>query len=447
KPTLEACVTRILHHCHTESEKDAQAERALLASTLHDSLHTRLDAMLAAADPTLCLENGCTLCLAVVYLDRVFCAGIGDSSMICLSPADGDGQREVLRIWQRMGSDDPPAGVCSFEDTLASWPVQLRQGQNVMSVAADYQHVRQYTRKSHVLTQQGMVPVYKIASSRSLYGLGMTNTVGNMNHKGNLVGTRGMGRTSVYVFSEDDVPSDSLFVFCSDGVKDVLQAEDIARIVSDPDSGIRALSPDHAYTPDIQAVLHAMHPGIDAHASRSREHILEILMRREEAAHELDDLAAVITHVAVLRYSADDVSALLAPVGWRPAPLLRGDPMQVLAPAAGPVSPETGRGDCTDTECSGMMDPGDEYARTVVAEEGQAASTASLRSEMGDAPDGESIGLHQAVQLLMYRDARKRLVLKLAQAVVAAAADRSKRKNEGGGGVDEVEACKRNRVL
>jgi hypothetical protein len=59
-----------------------------------------------------------------------------------------------------------------------------------------------------------MLPYYRVGSDKSLYGLGMTNTLGNFNHKGKLVGTDGMGRTSVYIFDEGDVPTGSVFVFC-----------------------------------------------------------------------------------------------------------------------------------------------------------------------------------------------------------------------------------------
>lgn len=46
----------------------------------------------------------------------------------------------------------------------------------------------------------GRNSTHKIIAPKSLYGLGMTNTVGNLNHKGRLVGLNGKGKIKYYNF-------------------------------------------------------------------------------------------------------------------------------------------------------------------------------------------------------------------------------------------------------
>lgn len=114
-------------------------------------------------------------------------------------------------------------------------PPKVREGQSLMAVKVDYEQVLGHIRRT--ISKNGM-PYYKIVSARSPYGLALTNTVGNLHHKGCLVGDAGLGRTTIY---EYDLVKDLkltpgsndggsiLVALCSDGVKDVLQAADIAR--------------------------------------------------------------------------------------------------------------------------------------------------------------------------------------------------------------------------
>jgi hypothetical protein len=85
KPIIEACIIDIVTSCHDKSSDDEIRTR--IRDLMSNELHVRIDKALFEADRALCLENGATLCLALIHLDRVFAVNIGDSSMICASPS------------------------------------------------------------------------------------------------------------------------------------------------------------------------------------------------------------------------------------------------------------------------------------------------------------------------------------------------------------------------
>lgn len=91
-----------------------------------ENLHAVLDQHLVEADQTgtLLQENGCTLTLALIFMGRIWFCNIGDSSMQVVDKETG----EPLRIWQREGLDQI-CHICSYEDTLASWPISVKHTQ------------------------------------------------------------------------------------------------------------------------------------------------------------------------------------------------------------------------------------------------------------------------------------------------------------------------------
>lgn len=120
----------------------------------------------------------------------------------------------------------------------------------------------------------------------------MTNTLGNMNHKGFLVGEKGRGRTGVYNITSTPLPF--ILLFCSDGVKDVLDANEIALIISDLEKGLSSTSTSPCAT-DIKELLDGIRPGNltpDEFDEEAIDSLINILMEHEDLIHSNEKLTA-----------------------------------------------------------------------------------------------------------------------------------------------------------
>jgi serine/threonine protein phosphatase PrpC len=69
----------------------------------------------------LCNDNGATLCLGIIFLDKLFVCNIGDSSMMFVDQSVG----MPLCVWKRDDTDDV-LDYCSYEDNIARFPYGLR---------------------------------------------------------------------------------------------------------------------------------------------------------------------------------------------------------------------------------------------------------------------------------------------------------------------------------
>lgn len=149
----------------------------------------------------------------------MFCINIGDSNMMIFDPITG----KALKVWKRPQKDDM-YNVCSYDDTLASYPDYLHEGQSLFAVRQDYNFVGEYCKQFATLKGRCF---YSLTSPSSIYGLSLINTLGNRNHDG-----RTLSRTSVYEFDIqtllDKTEGKRFSIICvTDGIKDVLDSTDI----------------------------------------------------------------------------------------------------------------------------------------------------------------------------------------------------------------------------
>lgn len=198
-------------------------------------LHQRVNRHLVNIDDSLLRENGSTFCLAILWRDHLLAANIGDSSMIFFDRSSG----EPLRVWKRDDNhheeSDPGFEVCSYEDTLAHYPTQIREGQFLNVVQKDFDRIINNCRVVTNVYGQRHYPVYSLQSP---YGLAMTNTLGNLHHAG-----RTFSRASVYDFSLRQLSNltergNFAMCFVTDGVKDVMSCSMIGNFLRQLDSAL-----------------------------------------------------------------------------------------------------------------------------------------------------------------------------------------------------------------
>lgn len=315
------------------SDRDATVVRTIQAGL--SILQPMLNNHLSAADTELCKENGSTLCLGLQYQKYLLCCNVGDSSMMAFDRKTG----KPLKIWKREGLDANP-DICSYEDTLAYYPQQVREGQSMQAVGKDFEAIHKNCR---TVTNYYGFKYYPVSSPLSPYGLAMTNTLGNMNHYG-----RTFTRTTVYIYSIPEILSltnDNKITFCfvTDGVKDVMTSSHIGQMFSSIENGLLSLSQlegpalsifgidqiiDRAAvsqfsgTEDAPAVnkrlpnfapFSPVH--LDRMGSRSKEEIKQLIFdTADQDIPSLHDACKAIVHTAILRNSHDDVTCLAVEV-------------------------------------------------------------------------------------------------------------------------------------
>ncbi|KXS11730.1 hypothetical protein M427DRAFT_60325 [Gonapodya prolifera JEL478] len=317
------------------------------------SLHLRLNRRLTNHLPQLSSDNGSTLVLSLLLPSHLVLSTVGDSSALLLY------RGLPLTVWSRTGHSEPP-GICSYEDSLGGFPVNLREGQSEGEVKKDYEKVKKRVRK----VEGGGGKGWTVWSPRSAYGLGMTATLGNLNHAGCTI-----SRTNVYVFDKNELAvaaavvegqgkfgqSDQgrdrlTLVMLSDGVKDVLTASQIALLSRSLLHGLRLCSgtipaPSPTSPPDLtddpslpveNIVARALLLN-DAAGRKSAEEVMECVQEAatgeegEEmiggssdgdevvARPSLKVLCRALVHVARMRGSGDDVTALAVDVPLPPS--------------------------------------------------------------------------------------------------------------------------------
>jgi len=174
----------------TKEEQEKKLENSFLKHLREGmrNFHRMMDQTLSDEDPSLCNDNGSTICICLTWRNYLFCLNIGDSNMMIFDPLTG----KALKVWKRPQKDDM-YNVCSYDDTLASYPDYLHEGQTLYSVKQDYNFISEYCKQFATLKGRYF---YSLTSPSSIYGLSLTNTLGNRNHAG-----RTLGRTSVYEFN------------------------------------------------------------------------------------------------------------------------------------------------------------------------------------------------------------------------------------------------------
>ncbi|OUM62711.1 hypothetical protein PIROE2DRAFT_10919 [Piromyces sp. E2] len=218
---------------HTSKEEEEKKLENSFLKHLREGMknfHRMMDQALSEEDSTLCNDNGSTICICLTWRNYLFCLNIGDSNMMIFDPITG----KALKVWKRPQKDDM-YNVCSYDDTLASYPDYLHEGQSQYAVKQDYNYVGEYCKQFATLKGRYF---YSLTSPSSIYGLSLTNTLGNKNHSG-----RTLCRTSVYEF---DIPTllektegNRLSILCvSDGIKDVLDSTEIGSFYLNFQNGI-----------------------------------------------------------------------------------------------------------------------------------------------------------------------------------------------------------------
>jgi len=216
----------------TKEEQEKKLENSFLKHLREGmrNFHRMMDQTLSDEDPSLCNDNGSTICICLIWRNYLFCLNIGDSNMMIFDPLTG----KALKVWKRPQKDDM-YNVCSYDDTLASYPDYLHEGQTLYSVKQDYNFISEYCKQFATLKGRYF---YSLTSPSSIYGLSLTNTLGNRNHAG-----RTLGRTSVYEFNIQSLlektEGNRFSIMCvTDGIKDVLDSTEIGSFLSDFQNGI-----------------------------------------------------------------------------------------------------------------------------------------------------------------------------------------------------------------
>jgi len=205
----------------TKEEQEKKLENSFLKHLREGmrNFHRMMDQSLSDEDPSLCNDNGSTICICLTWRNYLFCLNIGDSNMMIFDPITG----KALKVWKRPQKDDM-YNVCSYDDTLASYPDYLHEGQTLYSVKQDYNFISEYCKQFATLKGRYF---YSLTSPSSIYGLSLTNTLGNRNHSG-----RTLSRTSLYEFNIptllEKTEGNRFSVICvTDGIKDVLDSTEI----------------------------------------------------------------------------------------------------------------------------------------------------------------------------------------------------------------------------
>ncbi|KAJ1528287.1 hypothetical protein HK096_009866, partial [Nowakowskiella sp. JEL0078] len=119
-------------------------------------LQADIDIEFEKTDNKLDRDNGSTLVLGItleiyktfeysnlkIDSNFAFFVNVGDSSMMLIDRTKG----LPLSVWQRPEIDSEPS-ICSFEDTLASFPSKLREGQSQSAVQEDLNKVKNFFRE------------------------------------------------------------------------------------------------------------------------------------------------------------------------------------------------------------------------------------------------------------------------------------------------------------
>ncbi|KAJ3115464.1 hypothetical protein HDU96_000623 [Phlyctochytrium bullatum] len=267
-------------------------------------LKTRLQRGVERVNPVISQENGSTLALGIVFMDHVFFASIGDSSMLLVDPDSA----APLKVWSRHGLNDTPE-ICSYEDSLTAFPFLVKEGQTRLKVSEDYKILTDLA-KIHGGGPKGGF----ITSVTSPHRLGMTNTLGNCRHQNNM-----LPRTTVYGFSIDTLLGLTkhgrlYIVVCSDGVKDTLKAEVIARCLGDVTRSFDDMS-NVTVEPDGERWRAAIQTLVgrrtaDPYDPALARHFEDLLAVAEGKPPPVTVAISALCDVALLRGSLDDATAL-----------------------------------------------------------------------------------------------------------------------------------------
>ncbi|KAJ1551226.1 hypothetical protein HK096_002377 [Nowakowskiella sp. JEL0078] len=299
-----------------DSQNDGISQLRKDIESALSTLQNDIDLEFEAIDNVLDRDNGATLVLGLsldisrtsepsdlkMYPRIAFFVNVGDSSMMLIDRTNG----LPLSVWRRPEIDSETS-TCSFEDTLASFPSKLREGQCRSAVQEDFNKVKNFFRE----VRQGFLRTYPIFSAESAYGLTMTNSLGNRNHDGCL-----LGRTTVYSFNLDtEISIDEVIaVFVSDGVKDVLDARDIATTFLSIENAVSRASGQSLENCDINDLIDELVPlssNIDTFDSSSKEALLDLIMDCDMAGYvDLQSACSAIVNMAMMRRSYDDLTCL-----------------------------------------------------------------------------------------------------------------------------------------
>ncbi|KAI8613319.1 hypothetical protein BC830DRAFT_1082749 [Chytriomyces sp. MP71] len=182
---------------------------------------------------------------------------------------------------------DPDAHVCAYPDSLF-----LQEGTAQKYISKDYAFLRQRA----VLAGGGGPMGGYIHSIKSRYRLGMTCSVGNASHKGNLI-----VRSNVYVFPLEALLERSIggrvtFVLTSDGIKDLVKSHQIGQTLANLSHSLRILSGSTSgagVTPTKRKPISACiadlitRPTLDGHDRNAREHLEDLVELFEKATEGL----------------------------------------------------------------------------------------------------------------------------------------------------------------
>ncbi|KAJ3291859.1 hypothetical protein HK104_005750 [Borealophlyctis nickersoniae] len=272
-----------------------------------ETLHTRLDEQLVARDERMCGDNGSTLVLGVVAHSRIWFCNIGDSSMMLFDKATG----RPLKVWQRKNGLDSEPALCSFEDTLAHFPV-VREGQTKQAVQRDFESLKDNFRLRK--SPNGGPPTFPLVSPRSAYVLSMTNCLGNMNHKDKMC-----SRCTVYSWDVDELlrfttSGQLVALFASDGIKDRCNAATIGRTLTSVESALRHYVPhlkdDTPIRELVQAAVFQPHY-MTAEKSFAIDWLLDHIVMTDGADPDLRASCEALVRLAILRGTTDDATVLV----------------------------------------------------------------------------------------------------------------------------------------
>jgi len=128
----------------SQEEEEKKLENSFLKHLREGmkNFHRMMDQALCDDDAALCNDNGSTICICLTWRSYLFCLNIGDSNMMIFDPITG----KALKVWKRPQKDDM-YNVCSYDDTLASYPDYLHEGQSQYAVKQDYNYVGEYCKQ------------------------------------------------------------------------------------------------------------------------------------------------------------------------------------------------------------------------------------------------------------------------------------------------------------
>ncbi|KAI9344798.1 hypothetical protein DFJ73DRAFT_839712 [Zopfochytrium polystomum] len=258
-----------------------------------EQLNDTLTDAIAGRNRKICLENGSTLVLCLVWHSTVWCCNIGDSAIMIADSSSGD----PLKVWKRPEDDD--FHFCSYEDTLGRFPYAVREGQTHRSVKSDLATLTQMAKASFKANPPASGSAWRVGthleastpqtvgpnngtirSPNSAFKLGMTNTIGNLNHDGFI-----FRRTTVYCFDivnllEKTHASSLVFALLSDGIKDLLTTNQICCTINNLRSAVAKLTTEKQESSTQLSISHIKWPRSrrqDRHDVCSTEHLKLLL--------------------------------------------------------------------------------------------------------------------------------------------------------------------------